>query len=108
MSNIQDKDKDKKNWYDKLSSEQKILVYIAIIGVSCLIVAVILISLRLYSRSNQRKKITTDLKCPAAAETWKDVKQIPNTTEACHCYFDYSNNILGCTDNNNIMLEKLK
>jgi hypothetical protein len=110
MSNIQDKDqnKDNRNWYDKLSTEQKILFWIAITGVLCLFGAFIAILLRWNSRNNQRKKISTNLNCPAAAEIWKDVKKIPNTTEACHCYFDYSNNILGCTDNNNIMLERLK
>jgi len=46
--------------------------------------------------------INKDFKCPK--QTWKNVKNIPEEIEACHCYFTtYLQSLLGCTDTiNNI------
>jgi hypothetical protein len=93
-----------KNLHNKKVTLERIAFWALIFGSifwSLVFIAYILILI--YQRY-QRTKITTDLKCPKenwGKDNWKTVKNIPETTEACHCYFTKFYNILGCTDSEN-------
>lgn len=98
------------NQKDQEDQAKRIYFYLGFSLASIIIIGGVgYVFIRLYQyiiKNNQQKKIITkDFNCPKV--NWETVDNIPETTTGCHCYFDKSDNILGCTDIHNKKYNKL-